>query len=55
MKRLIIQKKDPKLQEERLNRLGASKATSIGSKKELSFKPIDHEDKTISVPPGKAN
>ena len=61
MKRLITQKKDSKLQEERLNQQEASKATSIGSKKEfsskseLSFKPIDHEDMTISEPPGKAN
>ena len=55
MKRLIIHKKDSKLQEERLNRQVASKATRIGSKKELSFKPIDHDDTTIIAPPGKEN
>ena len=38
-----------------MNRQGASKATSIGSKKEISFKPIDHKDTTISAPPVKAN
>ena len=58
---MITQKNYSKLQEELLNRKEASKATSIGSKKEfsskseLSFKRIDHEDTTISAPPRKAN
>ena len=44
-----------------MNLKEASNDTSIGSKMEfsskskLSFKPIDHEDTTISAPPGKAN
>ena len=37
-KRLITQKKDLKLQEERLNQQKASKDTGIGSKKEFSSK-----------------
>ena len=60
-KRLITQKKDSKLQEEHLNLQEASKATGIGSKKdissrsEISLKPIDHKDTTISATQGKAN
>ena len=55
MERLITQKKDSKLQEERFNWQRAYKSTGIGRKKEfsskseLSLKPTNHEDTTISA------